>query len=74
MYLSDSNPAEVPAGSKKKMKITQGKEESFPVIISDELVKFFGTEEKEMLQSEAIKRILDYIKIYKLKVCFVIHV
>ncbi|KAM0942974.1 putative transcription regulator SWI/SNF-BAF60b family [Dioscorea sansibarensis] len=32
------------------------------VVISDALATFFGTEEKEMLQSEALKRIWDYIK------------
>ncbi|KAG6416459.1 hypothetical protein SASPL_123889 [Salvia splendens] len=33
-----------------------------PVVISDELAKFFGTGEKEMLQSEALGRVWEYIK------------
>ena len=39
-----------------------------PVVISDALANFFGTEEKEMLQSEALKRVLDYIKDNQLEV------
>ena len=38
------------------------------VVISDALATFFGTEEKEMLQSEALKRIWDYIKENQLEV------
>ncbi|KAK1293220.1 Uncharacterized protein QJS10_CPB17g02034 [Acorus calamus] len=37
------------------------------VVISDELAKFLGTGEKEMLQSEAVKRVWDYIKINQLE-------
>lgn len=33
-----------------------------PVVISDTLANFFGTDNKEMLQSEALTRIWDYIK------------
>lgn len=67
--------AEEPAASRKKTKTTElpaaaeGEDEKYPVLISDELAKFFGTGEREMPQSEALKRIWDYIKIYKLKVC-----
>jgi len=39
-----------------------------PVVISDALASFFGTEEKEMLQPEALKRVLDYIKDNQLEV------
>uniref|UniRef100_A0A7N1A2L8 DM2 domain-containing protein n=1 Tax=Kalanchoe fedtschenkoi TaxID=63787 RepID=A0A7N1A2L8_KALFE len=35
--------------------------------LSVDLVKFFGTEEKYMTQSEAIQRVLDYIKVNQLE-------
>ncbi|KAH6826925.1 SWIB complex BAF60b domain-containing protein [Perilla frutescens var. hirtella] len=38
-----------------------------PVIISDALAKFFGTGEKEMLQSEALGRIWEYVKANQLE-------
>ncbi|XP_077217478.1 uncharacterized protein LOC143851864 [Tasmannia lanceolata] len=38
-----------------------------PVIISDVLAKFFGTGEREMLPSEAVRRISDYIKVNHLE-------
>lgn len=37
-------------------------------MVSDELAKFFGSGEREMLQSEALKRVWDYIDTYQLKV------
>ncbi|XP_026662132.2 formin-like protein 18 isoform X2 [Phoenix dactylifera] len=36
--------------------------DQYPVVISDALANFFGTGEREMLQSEALRRIWDYIK------------
>lgn len=39
-----------------------------PVIISDALAKFFGTGEREMLQSEALGRVWEYIKVNQLEV------
>nr|GMD91686.1 PH domain-containing protein DDB_G0275795 [Ipomoea batatas] len=33
------------------------------VMISDALANFFGSEEREMLQSEALRRVLEYIKV-----------
>ncbi|KAL2553064.1 SWIB complex BAF60b domain-containing protein [Forsythia ovata] len=39
-----------------------------PVIISDSLLKFFGTGEREMLQSEALGRVWEYIKVNQLEV------
>lgn len=39
-----------------------------PVVISDALANFFGTGEREMLQSEALRRIWDYIKHNQLEV------
>ena len=38
------------------------------MVISDALANFFGTEEKEMLQAEALKRVLNYIKDNQLEV------
>ncbi|CAL5409387.1 unnamed protein product [Camellia sinensis] len=38
-----------------------------PVIISEALAKFFGTGEREMLQSEALSRIWEYIKVNQLE-------
>uniref|UniRef100_A0A7C9AUU0 DM2 domain-containing protein n=1 Tax=Opuntia streptacantha TaxID=393608 RepID=A0A7C9AUU0_OPUST len=37
--------------------------EAAPSVISEALAKFFGTSEKEMLQSEVYKRIEEYIKV-----------
>ncbi|XP_077221787.1 SWIB complex BAF60b domain-containing protein [Tasmannia lanceolata] len=37
------------------------------VIISDALAKFFGTGEREMLPSEAVKRVWDYVKVNQLE-------
>ncbi|CAA7407207.1 unnamed protein product [Spirodela intermedia] len=72
-HITPLEPSKEPAASKKKAKTTElpsaaeGVDEKSPVVISDELAKFFGTGEREMPQSEALKRIWDYIKIYKLK-------
>ncbi|KAA8520957.1 hypothetical protein F0562_011630 [Nyssa sinensis] len=38
-----------------------------PVIISEALAKSFGTGEREMLQSEALRRVWDYIKVNHLE-------
>ncbi|KAM7264115.1 hypothetical protein ACFE04_001798 [Oxalis oulophora] len=38
-----------------------------PIIISEALAKFFGTEEREMLQTEAEGRVSEYIKINSLE-------
>lgn len=40
----------------------------YHVIISDALANFFGTEEKEMLETEVLRRIWDYIKAKELEV------
>ncbi|MCD7466086.1 hypothetical protein HAX54_002436 [Datura stramonium] len=40
---------------------------SSTVTISDELAKFFGSEEKEILQTDALKRIWEYIKLNQLE-------
>lgn len=41
---------------------------SSTVTISDALAKFFGSEEKEILQTDAVKRIWEYIKLNQLEV------
>jgi len=38
------------------------------VIISDALANFFGITEREMLQSEVLRRIWEYIKVNQLEV------
>lgn len=38
------------------------------VIISDALANFFGITEREMLQSEVLRRIWEYIKVNRLEV------
>ncbi|KAA8520183.1 hypothetical protein F0562_014439 [Nyssa sinensis] len=45
-----------------------------PVIISEALAKFFGTGEREMLQSEALRRVWDYIKVNHLEVGSKVHI
>lgn len=39
-----------------------------PMLISEALAQFFGTGEREMLQSEALSRVWDYIKANGLEV------
>lgn len=38
------------------------------VIISEELASFFGTDEREMSQAEALRQIWEYIKVNQLEV------
>ncbi|CAA6670157.1 unnamed protein product [Spirodela intermedia] len=60
-HITPLEPSKEPAASKKKAKTTElpsaaeGVDEKSPVVISDELAKFFGTGEREMPQSEALK-------------------
>ncbi|XP_010913182.1 uncharacterized protein [Elaeis guineensis] len=41
---------------------TEPDADQYSVVISDALANFFGTGEREMLQSEALRRVWDYIK------------
>lgn len=72
-HITPLEPSKEPGTVKKKIKVTEVpstteiEADQSPVVISDELAKFFGTGEREMIQSEALKRVWDYIKIYKLK-------
>lgn len=59
---------QAPASKRAKTESSEVASETKPdvdqcaVVISDALATFLGTEQKEMLQSEALKRIWDYIK------------
>ncbi|CAI9086886.1 OLC1v1020809C1 [Oldenlandia corymbosa var. corymbosa] len=61
------------AGEVKRLKVEHKSETETsevnepPVVISDALADFFGTGEREMLQSEALRRLWDYIKINNLE-------
>jgi chromatin remodeling complex protein RSC6 len=46
---------------------------SSPVIISEALAKFLGTVEREMLQSEALRLVWEYIKVNHLEVGSIAH-
>jgi len=46
---------------------------SSPVIISEALAKFLGTAGREMLQSEALRRVWEYIKVNRLEVGSIAH-
>lgn len=67
------------SGQAKRLKVdaesTAGSTEpgSSPVIISEALAKFFGTEGREMLQSEAMRRVWEYIKVNHLEVGSLVH-
>ncbi|XP_042028502.1 SWI/SNF-related matrix-associated actin-dependent regulator of chromatin subfamily D member 1-like [Salvia splendens] len=66
------DPAKEPVQVKKsKVEDDSTKQSSdpslLPVAISDELAKFFGTGEKEMLRSEALGRVWEYIKANQLE-------
>ena len=66
--------AEVPETPSKKAKVKESEVPSTEpasspsIVISEALAKFFGTSEKEMLQSEVYKRIEEYIKTEGLEV------
>jgi len=47
---------------------TEPSSEPAPIVISEALAKFLGTNEKEMLQSEVYKRVEEYIKAEGLEV------
>ncbi|KAK1267977.1 hypothetical protein QJS04_geneDACA005228 [Acorus gramineus] len=63
----DSCPVPKRAKTVEAVLPTENEADACPVVISDELAKFLGTGEKEMLQSEAVKRVWDYIKINQLE-------
>ncbi|GFZ10650.1 SWIB complex BAF60b domain-containing protein [Actinidia rufa] len=61
------------SGQAKRLKVdvetaTESSEPgSQPIIISEALVEFFGTGEREMIQSEAFRRVWEYIKVNRLE-------
>ncbi|OAY66815.1 Upstream activation factor subunit spp27 [Ananas comosus] len=69
-HIIPLEPAKEPVPHSKKLKSTaaeivssvEPRSDGYTVIISDALAKFFGTRERQMLQSEASRRIWDYIK------------
>nr|XP_010928509.1 uncharacterized protein LOC105050254 [Elaeis guineensis] len=56
----DSKKLKAPAT--EVVSATEPDVDQYPLVISDALANFFGTGEREMLQSEALRRIWDYIK------------
>ena len=48
--------------------ITKPDSDEYPMVISDSLAKFFGSEEREILKSVALSRVWDYIKANQLEV------
>lgn len=43
------------------------------VVLSEALAKFLGSEGREMLQSEALRRVWEYIKVNSLEVGILVH-
>ncbi|KAK1274406.1 hypothetical protein QJS04_geneDACA022681 [Acorus gramineus] len=58
----DSGPDSKRVKTAQAVSPTENEAGAYPVMISDALAKFLGTKEKEMPQSEALKRVWDYIK------------
>ncbi|MQM17898.1 hypothetical protein Taro_050878, partial [Colocasia esculenta] len=64
----DSGPVKKKLKATKVTSATETDNSQTHVLISDELAKFFGSGQREMLQSEALKRVWEYIEMYQLKV------
>lgn len=63
--------SEQPVPKKQKVDAESGTKSAEPapsVIISDALANFFGITGREMLQSEVLRRIWEYIKVNQLEV------
>ncbi|KAK2387107.1 SWIB complex BAF60b domain-containing protein [Trifolium repens] len=63
-------PTKKPAPKKQKVEVELGTRSAEPtpsVIISDSLANFFGVTGREMLQSEVLRRIWEYIKVNHLE-------
>ncbi|XP_057529044.1 uncharacterized protein LOC130807738 [Amaranthus tricolor] len=73
-HIIPLDPTKVPEPPSKKAKVEEYEVPSTEpasspsIVISEALAKFFGTSEKEMLQSEVYKRIEEYIKTEGLEV------
>ncbi|BAT88573.1 hypothetical protein LR48_Vigan09g063000 [Vigna angularis] len=69
-HIIPLEPTKKPVPKKQKVDVDSGKRITEPtpsVIISDALANFFGITEREMLQSEVLRRIWEYIKVNRLE-------
>ncbi|KAJ8500219.1 hypothetical protein OPV22_010771 [Ensete ventricosum] len=68
-YPKDTGPEskKLKAADVSATEITKSDSDEYPMVISDSLAKFFGSEEREILKSEALSRVWDYIKANQLE-------
>ncbi|ESW18542.1 hypothetical protein PHAVU_006G049900 [Phaseolus vulgaris] len=69
-HIIPLEPTKKPVPKKQKVDVDSGKRIAEPtpsVVISDALANFFGVTEREMLQSEVLRRIWEYIKVNQLE-------
>ncbi|CAJ1964009.1 unnamed protein product [Sphenostylis stenocarpa] len=69
-HIIPLEPTKKPVPKKQKVDLDSGKRSAEPtpsVIISDALANFFGITGREMLQSEVLRRIWEYIKVNQLE-------
>ncbi|CAL5202267.1 unnamed protein product [Lathyrus oleraceus] len=69
-HIITLEPTKKPAPKKQKVEVELGTRSAEPapsVIISDSLANFFGVTGREMLQTEVLKRIWEYIKVNHLE-------
>ncbi|KAK4278385.1 hypothetical protein QN277_016238 [Acacia crassicarpa] len=70
-HIIPLEPTKQPVRKKQKVDVESGTQSaesaSLSVIISDTLANFFGTAGREMLQSEVLRRIREYIKVNQLE-------
>ncbi|KAJ4976188.1 hypothetical protein NE237_001294 [Protea cynaroides] len=71
-HIIPLEPSKESGRDSKKIKLEESATEitevgASSVIISDPLAKFFGTGEREVIQSEAIRRVWEYIKVNQLE-------
>ncbi|KAK7288457.1 hypothetical protein RIF29_01916 [Crotalaria pallida] len=69
-HIISLEPTKQPAPKKQKVEVESGTDSAEPapsVIISDALANFFGIAGREMIQSEVLRRIWEYIKVNQLE-------
>lgn len=69
-HIIPLEPSKQPLPKKRKVEVDPGTKSAEPtpsVIISDALANFFGITGREMLQSEVLRRIWEYIKVNQLE-------